>query len=394
VKARHTFIATLLALVVSNVCSYPQGNLGRFSFDYAILGDVRAKPVQVFDDGARTYLQFRQGEAVPALLSANGDRLFMPALEGPYVVITGTPRDLVAQMGLARSRITHVSVMSNAAQNSPDGHATVPPVTGVLVAGNAPVALPPTAAGVAASTQIPNSWTDNSYAAPRRGDKIEWAAGASSTQKTELIYFLRGMGKLTKEASVSLDQLARQLGNAAQVIVIGRDEESYKEGLGQSRARAIVDALVHAGVPRDVIVIKPAGPFAAEIRRGRELVVPSEVRWSEKVLLQAERPAPAPPAPSPAAAPVALGAGAGLPRIFAMRKSDENIQKMLDRWATESNWRLVWKGGPNVPIVGDALVDRPDFLQAADLVVQHAKAAGYRIKATAYSNQVLQIVGD
>ena len=77
-----------------------------------------------------------------------------------------------------------------------------------------------------------------------------------------------------------------------------------------------------------------------------------------------------------------------------MLKTDESIQRMLERWGKDAGWRVVWEGAPLVPIVGDARVDRPDFLQAAEFVVKQAKAAGYHLKATAYSNQVLQILGE
>jgi hypothetical protein len=82
------------------------------------------------------------------------------------------------------------------------------------------------------------------------------------------------------------------------------------------------------------------------------------------------------------------------PKVWTMLKADESIQRMLERWGKDAGWRVVWEGAPQVPIVGDARVDRPDFLQAAEFVVKQAKAAGYHLKATAYSNQVLQILGE
>lgn len=389
-KANQTFTATLLALVVGNVMSSSQSSLGRFSFDYSIHGEGRAKPVQVFDDGARTYLQFRQGEAVPALLSANGDRLFIPALEGPYVVIAGTPRDLVSQMGLSRTRITHTSLMSNAPQVSPDGRAAPP--THVLVASTAPVALPQMVAA-AAPAQIPNSWTDNSYATPRRGDRIEWTSGVSSAQKSETVYFVRGDAKLTKDGAAALERMGRSMGNAGQVIVLGRDDDSFREGLGEQRARAMADVLVRAGVPREVISVRSTAEGAAELRQGTAILVPSQIRWAEKVLVQApqqQQPARTMAMNTPGANASAAVAQAG-PQLWEMRRTDQTMEGVLKRWAGESGWRLVWRNGPDVAITGDASFSRESFISAADYVVTQARAAGYRITATSYSNNTLVI---
>lgn len=102
--------------------------------------------------------------------------------------------------------------------------------------------------------------------------------------------------------------------------------------------------------------------------------------------------APSQPAATPGPAQQAITPRA-LPMNFTMRKSDQTIQRMLERWGSESGWKIVWESGPVVPILGDANIEHGEFLQAADFVVKQAQAAGYRIQATAYSNQVLRIGG-
>ncbi|MDO8277382.1 MAG: TcpQ domain-containing protein, partial [Burkholderiaceae bacterium] len=59
-----------------------------------------------------------------------------------------------------------------------------------------------------------------------------------------------------------------------------------------------------------------------------------------------------------------------------------------------AGWRVLWQGAPAVAITGDSSLQRPDFLQAADYVINQAKGAGYRIRGTAYSNQTLVISGE
>lgn len=370
-------VATLLALVAGNVLS-TASSYGRFSFDYAISGDPRSKPLQVFDDGQKTYLQFRNGEPIPALVDASGERLFVPALEGPYVVLQGVPRDIVAQMGLARARITHSSVRSNAPQHAPTGR-SVPARAlpeGVQVASLAPVAMGSALSAVGGPPAAPNGWRDNSYATPRRGDQIEWGGGGSPRQIEEAVFFARGEARLLPEAAATIMRLARRIEPSAQVTVVGRDDNSYKEGLGEARARVLMNALVTAGVSRSQIVTKiGVEQPGSETKKGKNVFVPSQVRWTE-----------AAPIPPRAVAPEPDGV-----RAWDVRHADGTVDKMLERWAADARWKLVWRDGPAIPVTGDAQVHRPNFLEAATYVIAESRRAGYRIKATAYSNKTIVV---
>lgn len=372
-------VVTLLALVAGNVLS-TASSYGRFSFDYAISGDPRSKPLQVFDDGQKTYLQFRNGEPIPALVDASGERLFVPALEGPYVVLQGVPRDIVAQMGLARARITHSSVRSNAPQHAPNGR-SVPARAlpeGVQVASLAPVAMGSALSAVGGPPAAPNGWRDNSYATPRRGDQIEWGGSSSPRQIEEAVFFARGEARLLPEAGATILRLARRIDGSAQVTVVGRDDDSYKEGLGEARARVLMNALVAAGVPRGQIVTKiGVEQPGSETHKGKNVFVPSQVRWSE-----------AAPIPTPTRA---VASEADSVSAWAVRHADGTVDKMLERWAADARWRLVWRDGPVIPVTGDAEVHRPNFLEAATYVIGESRRAGYRIKATAYSNKTIVV---
>lgn len=378
-KFSQAFSATLLMLTVSNVFSTaaPSSTLGRFSFDYAIAGDGGSRPVHVFDDGQRTYMQFRPGAPVPAMLSASGDKLFMPSVEGPYVVISGVPRDFVAQLGLSRSRVTHSSVMSNAPQHSPDGRAVPPAVRSVQLASAAPVAvgslLP------SASPAVPgNSWKDNSYAKPWRGDDIEWSDGVSASFKQQDVLFPKGELVLTASGRESVSRLASLVIGAGQIVVVGRDDSSYKEGLAQARTQVLVDALVRQGVPRHIIIARPGAEIPNdEVKLGRQMFAPSQVRWRDAVRVPPP-PAPAPPIPTAQVEVAVL-------RDWDMRQADQNVQRMFERWSQEAGWDLVWREGPAINITGDVQMGRREFLDAARVVIAQARAIGYRVKATAYS---------
>ncbi|CAM5222948.1 hypothetical protein CDEF62S_01250 [Castellaniella defragrans] len=74
---------------------------GQFSFDWRMTGDSSLAPLQVFDDGRQTWLQYPADQAVPAVFerTASGDRLLRPRREGDYLVVAGVPARLVLRGG-------------------------------------------------------------------------------------------------------------------------------------------------------------------------------------------------------------------------------------------------------------------------------------------------------
>lgn len=62
-----------------------------FRFDWQLSGDPAVAPMQVFDDGTETWLQFAPGQALPAIFGIGGDgeRALPYVRRDPYVVLTG-----------------------------------------------------------------------------------------------------------------------------------------------------------------------------------------------------------------------------------------------------------------------------------------------------------------
>ena len=56
---KKIFLVTLFPLIAVNgiSASAPGSPLDRFTFDYMVQGDARAKPLQVFDDGQKTFIR-------------------------------------------------------------------------------------------------------------------------------------------------------------------------------------------------------------------------------------------------------------------------------------------------------------------------------------------------
>lgn len=421
-RFKKTFLATFLLLLGANglPASGTPSPLDRFSFEYAVNGDSRAKPLQVFDDGQKTYLQYRTNEDIPAFISANGAQLLMPRQEGPYTVIYGTPRDFIAQMGSSRARITHATAMSNAPQYLNAGGPSSVPTERMTVASYSPVAG---SFAQAARYEVKNEWTDNSYAQPARGDHVAWAAAEKEDSK--VFMFERGSGKLEKDSERRLKQVAPSVVGASRVVISSADDTHPGDAGGSERARVIRNQLVAAGVSPSVISIRVGFFFDEQLQKvGKKLFNPSTVTWTEQAApvqrqasrqpvqgdetasiidsLRSGRLSPAQAVQRLQAAkvnqPITVSTSPSSPKPagWTVRMADQNIERMLERWGNDSGWKVIWKGAPAVPITADAErpLSHPDFLQAADYVVTQAKTAGYRIKAMAYSNQVLVITGE
>lgn len=87
-----------------------QGVQGPFNFDWALSGDRTIAPLQVFDNGVKTWLQFPVGAPVPAVFARSGaesggvfpvqpDRLLALVQQGDYVVVNEVPDQLVFRGG-------------------------------------------------------------------------------------------------------------------------------------------------------------------------------------------------------------------------------------------------------------------------------------------------------
>jgi hypothetical protein len=78
---------------------------GLYDFAYRVSGDRRVAPVQVFDDGQSTFVQFKAGQTVPAIFRVGdgGEQLAPSTLRGGYVVLAGTASEWVMRIGSAVS---------------------------------------------------------------------------------------------------------------------------------------------------------------------------------------------------------------------------------------------------------------------------------------------------
>ncbi|MGB3816715.1 MAG: TrbG/VirB9 family P-type conjugative transfer protein [Achromobacter pulmonis] len=82
-----------------------------FHFDWRLSGDAAVAPMQVFDDGRETWLQFAPGQAVPAIFGVGpgGERVLPYARRPPYLVLAGSWEALTFRGGRLAARAQRVS---------------------------------------------------------------------------------------------------------------------------------------------------------------------------------------------------------------------------------------------------------------------------------------------
>lgn len=111
----------------------PSISTGTYSFDWKLSGHRDVAPLQVFDDGRRTWLQFASGQPVPAIFRYSGQGLQPVSYEreGPYIVLPGVWSMLVLRGGQRSSQVTRVA---------PEPAAHEPVVSGASAMSDAPAA--------------------------------------------------------------------------------------------------------------------------------------------------------------------------------------------------------------------------------------------------------------
>lgn len=77
-----------------------------FRFDWQLSGDPAVAPLQVFDDGRETWLQFLPGQPLPAIfgMGSDGERALPYVRRDPYVVVAGAWKGLSFRGGRLTAR--------------------------------------------------------------------------------------------------------------------------------------------------------------------------------------------------------------------------------------------------------------------------------------------------
>lgn len=431
-------IAGMLAFMPAAMGSAAQ-RVGAYDFTYLTSGDLRATPVQTFDNGKVTYFQFRAGEQIPAIFSnVNGNiQLLVPTFEGPYVRVESVAARFMLQLGRAQAQVVYggggregalniSSVNDNGLRSAyKGGYPSDPRVK--LVA-----SLEPTLPG-----GDPGAVDANSYATPVKGDRVSWVDSEVQNEAVK-VWFPRAQAGLAFAAKRDLLKDMAKFKAATRLTIVGRDDDSYKEGLESARALAIKDLLVKSGVVASRITVKTGvgsdpvkGQWASEIRL--ETVSPTSVaRRDPAAAALAERRSHiqalvqdgmlTPEQARAMLTGIASTAGSeGAPQVvatrdiakpalkekapevppevppggFDFRANDKTVSQSIKRWAAATKYQIVWEAPSlsDAAITGDGQMVAASMPEAVDKLVAALQRKGYDINATLYSNRVFRFTG-
>ncbi|ANN78664.1 TcpQ domain-containing protein [Bordetella flabilis] len=138
----------------------PPGPLpgSRFDFDWRLSGDRPVAPLQVFDDGRQTWLQFAPGQTVPAIFTEQGGVL-RPASytrHEPYIVVQGKWAALVLRGGALQARADYLGAAGQGALPGVGASTAMPAAASGSGAGRQasplPMAARPGGSGTASGT--------------------------------------------------------------------------------------------------------------------------------------------------------------------------------------------------------------------------------------------------
>ncbi len=333
----------LLMVVGANALSLPGRRLvGRYDFGYAIRGDLRARPAQVFDDGAgKLYFQPRPGLAMPAVFTGKEPQLLVLQPEGQYFTARTGASDFTLALGAARASVRRGDAALGGETLEPESIEAEPPVSPT-----------PMDAGddTPAFRTLATPWIDRRVA---HAQPIVFAAGSAVP---------------TPEVRAALSALVARIGRGVGIVVEGRGDagaHDAHDALARARALALRHALIARGVaPADVEIREGATSTAATA---------STIRWTTTV--------PRDLAPLAAAA---------TPPIFDIDPADGDIAGTLRRWARASGYDVVWDVGWTAPVNGSMRVAATTFVDAVRAVAAGLRAQGYPVQAQAYADRVVR----
>jgi outer membrane protein OmpA-like peptidoglycan-associated protein len=441
-KFRSNSVAAVVAvmLAAAPAISAPGNRVGGYDFGYATNGDTRIAPVQIFDNGKDTYFQFRAGDPIPAIFQVKGKEvnLMVPTFEGPYVKIPNTSGRYTLQLGRSQAQVVYVTGSREEGVRIDAFGANgqrISPANASRDSNSRLVASLDNSMQYLSATNL----EANSYATPVRGDRVEWR-DSETVVENEQVWFPKGQGFLGKNALRDVAALGGRFRNASAVTIIGRDDDSYKQGLELARANSIRATLIKAGVPANVITVK-AGPTG----KADKGLWPSDLRIETVVPTKVARPGnPSGDASrenihqllrsgviSPDQA-IALLRRAGQQELaakaeevrasvqqqadvknaaaseqsskqvdsepvkFDFRVSDRNISTTLRRWGQATKYEVVWSApaSDDAAVNGTTVLAATSMKQAVEMVVASMRRKGYQINATIYSNRVIVFSGN
>lgn len=214
-----------LAMLTTTACSatsYHQA-MARYDFAYRVAGDRGVAPVQVFDDGVNTYLQFSQQHRLPAIFAVSeyGQSLVDFRRDGPYIVVPGVGNALFLQLANRQASVEYSGTI-----------------------------------GRQPGKPLPARGPQFGLVAPLQGDS------PAQTDRLEVkgqIQFARGKATFAGQSNQVLQRLFTQRAALDSVHIVVRGDDTYNDGLAAKRGEAIAKWFRNQGVDASRIAISERG---------------------------------------------------------------------------------------------------------------------------------------
>ncbi len=395
-----------------------EGGLNGYDFSYAIAGDSRVTPIQVFDDGAQTFFQFKAAENAPAIFLFNKGRqeLAQVAARSPYFVVSGLGQRFSLRSGTAIASVDYVG-----------GRRNEPVLPTARGAADTPAPrVAPAPAGDAERQLAMVQSIVAQLGARRSEDRVVQTAEA---KETITVPFHRGKTALGPRGNRTMAKIAQSAGSAEVVMITGRGDPNNLD-LGTDRAMTLRSFLTGRGVPvqkirlaegqaarasgsKDVylsevsLVARPARDPGGETEGKRVSLAPT----SQSLL-------PANLLPLASATIALLNEGTisreaaaeilgrtlrsqGEPKpthavaskpVWEISPSDGTLRNAFARWAGAAGWQLSWDAPVDYPIDVRASF-QGSFDEAVGSVATALENADVPLQVTFYrANKVLRVL--
>nr|WP_258167948.1 transglycosylase SLT domain-containing protein [Paraburkholderia sp. BL21I4N1] len=140
-----------------------------YNFGWTVTGADQAKPMQVFDDGSKVFVQFVDMKHIPAIFAEtpNGRVLLRWDLQFPYAVIARPEQTLIFQSGTFEARASRTPGAAQSAASAPSRDAV------------------PAVASTAASSAIATSTSRDQKSARAASTDALWYVSSPTTSKPQ-----------------------------------------------------------------------------------------------------------------------------------------------------------------------------------------------------------------
>jgi hypothetical protein len=184
-----------------------------YDWGYLVSGDAAVAPIQVFDNGRKTYFHFRQPEPGPAIFAVTpaGQIVLSVRRDGQFTVVDRIEQQFAIALGQGRATVRYngkrdnpPAMFGSAVPVKVTGSAPAPVPASALIAARKTVPIPD---AQEVKTDAPSAPTDEQAAALATATLVE-------TQSTAVPATVNEISPLASEAPLAINLAANPLGVA------------------------------------------------------------------------------------------------------------------------------------------------------------------------------------